>query len=300
MGRPSGTGSRPGTEPSLASLRAESGVAAARPHLFRGFAWGPKLRRGEVRTKSRRGTSVSRSMSGVGRMDQAPATGDREDGQPVPRRPSGRPRKAARTSNEPGATSVPAPAPRQLPPAIHGFVGRAEHLAELTRMLDGHIDRSGTGPDDTYPGSAAILAIVGPAGVGKTASAVHWARQVQERFPDGQLYVNLRGHDHERPTIPEYALDEFLRALGVPGEKIPLGLGARAELFRCSRRCCGISSACTDTSPIGLPRTAWALPRPSTWATSRRSLDGEQPRQRVPRAWPLRRGPAALPPRTGP
>ncbi len=168
MGRPSGTGSRPGTEPSLASLRAESGVAAARPDLYRGFAWGPRLRRGEVRTKSRRGTSVSRSMSGVARMDQAPATGDREDGQPVPRHPSGRPRKAARTSNEPSTTSVPAPAPapRQLPPAIHGFVGRAEHLAELTRMLDGHIDRSGTGPDDTYPGSAAILAIVGPAGVG--------------------------------------------------------------------------------------------------------------------------------------
>ncbi|HET8684579.1 MAG TPA: tetratricopeptide repeat protein, partial [Micromonosporaceae bacterium] len=67
---------------------------------------------------------------------------------------------------------------------------------------------------------------------GKTALAVHWAHQVQERFPDGQLYVNLRGCDYERPMTPEQALDEILRALGMPGEKIPFDLGARVELFR--------------------------------------------------------------------
>ncbi len=99
-------------------------------------------------------------------------------------------------------------------------------------MLDSHLDRNSAGRAGTGPGTTGILAIVGPAGVGKTALAVHWARQVQERFPDGQLYVNLRGHDRERPMTPEHALDELLHALGVPGDKIPFGLGARAELFR--------------------------------------------------------------------
>ena len=163
-------------------------------------------------------------------MDAAPATGDREDVQPAPMHSTGRPRKAARTPKEPSAKS--ASVPRQLPPTIHGFVGRAEHLAELTRKLDGYFGQNRAERDGTDPGSAAILAIVGPAGVGKTALAVHWAHQVQERFPDGQLYVNLRGHEDQLPTTPEHALDEFLRALGVPGEKMPLGLGPRAELYR--------------------------------------------------------------------
>lgn len=130
-----------------------------------------------------------------------------------------------RRAHTPRVTSRPVP--QQLPPAIHGFVGRAEQLDELTRMLDAHLDRDSAGP-----GGAAVLAIVGPAGVGKTALVVHWAHQVRQRFPDGQLYVNLHGHGHERPMAPEQALDEFLRALGVPGERIPFGLGARADLFR--------------------------------------------------------------------
>ncbi|HET8659327.1 MAG TPA: tetratricopeptide repeat protein [Micromonosporaceae bacterium] len=124
------------------------------------------------------------------------------------------------------------PTPRQLPPAVHGFVGRAEHLAELTGFLDSHLDRAGAGRAGPDQGDAVILAVAGPAGVGKTALAIHWAHQVQDRFPDGQLYVDLRGPEHERPTTPEQALDELLRALGVPGEKIPLGVDARAELFR--------------------------------------------------------------------
>lgn len=77
-----------------------------------------------------------------------------------------------------------------------------------------------------------ISAVIGSAGMGKTALAVHWAQQVKDRFPDGQLYVNLRGFDPGSPMTPEQALDGFLRALGVPGEKIPAGVRAQAEMYR--------------------------------------------------------------------
>ena len=68
-----------------------------------------------------------------------------------------------------------------------------------------------------------ISAIGGTAGVGKTALAVHWAHQVARRFPDGQLYVNLRGYDPGQPMPAADALAGFLRALGVPGQDIPPG-----------------------------------------------------------------------------
>ena len=66
-----------------------------------------------------------------------------------------------------------------------------------------------------------ISAIGGTAGVGKTALAVHWAHQVAGRFPDGQLYVNLRGYDPGQPMPAADALAGFLRSLGVPGQDIP-------------------------------------------------------------------------------
>src|SRR5690606_34378409 len=75
------------------------------------------------------------------------------------------------------------PLPAQLPPAAPAFVGRAPQLATLHALLA----EPRTGP--------AIASIVGPAGVGRTTLAVHWAHTVAERFPDGQLYVNLRGFD---------------------------------------------------------------------------------------------------------
>ncbi len=68
-----------------------------------------------------------------------------------------------------------------------------------------------------------ISAIGGTAGVGKTALAVHWAHQVAERFPDGQLYVNLRGYDPGQPVSAGDALAGFLRALGVAGRGHPGG-----------------------------------------------------------------------------
>jgi DNA-binding SARP family transcriptional activator len=114
--------------------------------------------------------------------------------------------------------------PRQLPPAVAHFVGRAAELEALSGMLDG------TAP---APGTVVITAIGGTAGVGKTVLAVHWAHQLSERFPDGQLYVNLRGFDPSgTPAAPAEPICDFLDALGVPAGRVPPGLAARAALYR--------------------------------------------------------------------
>jgi transcriptional regulator with XRE-family HTH domain len=81
--------------------------------------------------------------------------------------------------------------PRQLPPAVAGFTGRSAELDALTALLDR--------PAGQAPEAVVISAIGGTAGVGKTALAVQWAHQVADRFPGGQLYVNLRGYDQDRP-----------------------------------------------------------------------------------------------------
>lgn len=113
--------------------------------------------------------------------------------------------------------------PRQLPPSVRAFTGRAAEMAALTGFLD---EAGGAGPP------VVISAIDGTAGVGKTALAVEWAHRVADRFPDGQLYVNLRGYDARRAVPATEALAGFLRALGVPGEDIPAEAGERAARYR--------------------------------------------------------------------
>lgn len=113
--------------------------------------------------------------------------------------------------------------PRQLPPAVPSFVGRARELDALTELLL----RMEAGC-----GAVVVSAIAGTAGVGKTALALHWAHQAAERFPDGQLYVNLRGHDPDQPVAAADALAWVLRALGVAGQDIPPEPGERAALYR--------------------------------------------------------------------
>src|SRR5262249_55459177 len=114
--------------------------------------------------------------------------------------------------------------PRQLPAAVSHFAGRVGELATLSGLLRG---RGGAG------GPVVISAVSGTAGVGKTALAVYWAHQVADRFPDGQLYVNLRGFDPGGQVMePGEAMRRFLDALQVPPERIPADLDAQAALYR--------------------------------------------------------------------
>jgi DNA-binding SARP family transcriptional activator/tetratricopeptide (TPR) repeat protein len=115
------------------------------------------------------------------------------------------------------------PAPRQLPAAAHHFVGRGTELAALNGCLDGHSDTSGV---------VVISAIGGTAGVGKTALAVHWAHQVAHQFPDGQLYLDLRGFGPGSMMAPTEALRRLLEALAVVPHRIPADVDAQAALYR--------------------------------------------------------------------
>jgi DNA-binding SARP family transcriptional activator/Tfp pilus assembly protein PilF len=122
------------------------------------------------------------------------------------------------------AVDGPRPAvPRELPARVPHFTGRGGELKELTALLDQI--------DEETP-AVVISAIGGTAGVGKTALAVQWAHQVTGRFPDGQLYVSLRGYDPGQPMTADDALAGFLRALGVPGQDIPAEEDERAARYR--------------------------------------------------------------------
>jgi DNA-binding SARP family transcriptional activator len=124
----------------------------------------------------------------------------------------------------PAGVAGSCPVPRQLPTAVSGFAGRAAELATLDRLAE-----DGTG----VAGAVVILAIGGTAGVGKTALAIDWAHRVAHRFPDGQLYVNLRGFDPSGPAMaPVEAVRGFLDAFGTPPEQIPQTLDAQAALYR--------------------------------------------------------------------
>lgn len=119
----------------------------------------------------------------------------------------------------------PAPAPAQLPPDLAVFVGRE---AELERL----IAYAPTG-DEPRRGRAAVCAVDGMAGVGKTALATRAAHHLADRFPDGRLYVNLHGFTRgTSPVSPEDALDRMMRALGMPPQTIPRHIDDRAAAWR--------------------------------------------------------------------
>jgi len=127
----------------------------------------------------------------------------------------------------PDADLPPSPevaVPRQLPTAVAGFAGRTAELEALTSLLE----------EAALPGGTVVIsAIDGTAGIGKTALAVQWAHQVADRFPDGQLYVNLRGFDPAGPPVtPAEAVRGFLDAFEVPAAPIPANLDAQAARYR--------------------------------------------------------------------
>ena len=129
------------------------------------------------------------------------------------------------------APATPAPGeparvvPRELPMGVRDFIGRSGELRALTRLLDEFGDR--------VPGAPLISVIGGTAGVGKTALAVQWAHQVAAEFPDGQLFVNLRGFDPSgAPVTPAQAVRVLLDALEVPAERIPQTVEGQLGLYR--------------------------------------------------------------------
>ncbi|HEU4425968.1 MAG TPA: BTAD domain-containing putative transcriptional regulator [Pilimelia sp.] len=146
-------------------------------------------------------------------------------GQPPDQRPPAPPAVPA-----PAPPAVPAPGavPAQLPMDVRAFTGRGAELSQLDAVLAEVV------PDGAdRPRAVVISALLGTAGVGKTALAVRWARRVADRFPDGQLYVNLRGFDPDGSAVsPTEALRGFLDALHVPPQRIPLDLAGRAGLYR--------------------------------------------------------------------
>ncbi len=158
-----------------------------------------------------------------GRLDEAPAP-ERPALPPAGTRPAARllggSQRVLRAVYERVAgRTVAWQSPRELPHEILAFSGRDAEIERLDGLFDG--------------GSRAVAVIDGAAGVGKTALAVHWAHRMAHHFPDGQLYLNLRGFDpHQRPMSPADALRKLLGALGVNAQRIPADLDTQARLFR--------------------------------------------------------------------
>ena len=153
------------------------------------------------------------------------------------------------------AACPPVPVPAQLPPAVTGFAGRDAELASLDAILP---EPAANGIES--PRTVVISAIAGTAGAGKTTLALHWAHRVRDHFPDGQLYVNLRG---------------FLEAFGVPPERVPGGVEAKTGLYRSllsGKRVLVVLDNARDTEQVRplLPGTAGCL----ALVTSRNQLTG--------------------------
>ncbi|MBP2328294.1 tetratricopeptide (TPR) repeat protein [Kibdelosporangium banguiense] len=135
--------------------------------------------------------------------------------------------------------------PRQLPPAPYRFTGRTDELTKITAAVD-NADNTG----------ATIVAIGGLGGIGKTCLALHWAHFNAQRFPDGHLFVDLRGFSpNGDPTRPAAVLRGFLDALGIPPAEIPVDLDALAGQYRslvADRRMLIVLDNARDTSQVAM------------------------------------------------
>ncbi|MFI7005858.1 AfsR/SARP family transcriptional regulator [Streptomyces sp. NPDC050145] len=128
------------------------------------------------------------------------------------------PTRAAGATASLGTGPAPAAAPDLLPRTPRGFHGRDRELTGLTRAA--------------AAGASPVVLVTGPAGVGKTSLAVHWAHAHAGAYPDGRLFADLLGHSDAEPARAIDVLREFLTALGVQAAAVPAEVGAAAALFR--------------------------------------------------------------------
>lgn len=144
---------------------------------------------------------------------------------PVPRdRPTDAGHSAGPGGDQEGHTGPTSTVrPSQLPPDLVTFAGRRAELDCAAALL----------PDLRRPGTTLLGLVSGMAGAGKTTLVVHWAHRIAHRFPDGNLYVNLRGHGPSSSRMePGEALERFLVTLGIAPQAVPEGLDAQAALYR--------------------------------------------------------------------
>ncbi|MGV9214272.1 BTAD domain-containing putative transcriptional regulator [Micromonospora sp. RB23] len=167
------------------------------------------------------------------------------------------------------AVAGPAPrrhlvVPAQLPIDVRGFAGRESEMAQLSDILE-------SSQAEKQP---ALCVLWSAAGSGKTSLAVHWAHRVAQQFPEGQLYVNLRGFEPSGVVVrPEEVIRMFLDTFQVPPQSIPVSLEAQAALYRsyvAGRRMLVVLDNARDVDQVRplLPGTADCL----VLVTSRRAL----------------------------
>ncbi|WP_237706686.1 AfsR/SARP family transcriptional regulator [Kribbella flavida] len=142
-------------------------------------------------------------------------------GQPAPAPDSGS--SAAAEDNTPAPDHPPAAVPRQLPAARGVFVGRGRELRVMDELFDSAADE---------PAEPEMIVLHGLGGIGKTALALHWVHSVRERFPDGQLFIDLQGYGPGEPVDPASALHSLLVGVGLPEAQIPDDVEARSSMLR--------------------------------------------------------------------
>ncbi|MET9356778.1 BTAD domain-containing putative transcriptional regulator [Streptomyces sp. NPDC006617] len=230
-GDPEGSGGVDGAdgsaEPGASGTESEGAATSADGGAGPGPGGPAEVGRGAGIQGGARGTGA---QDGTGCGTGGPGTGAVADAHSSATAPPFAPARAS--TQIPGPPSVPSvrsaritPRPAQLPPTVRGFIGRAAQRRRLRSLID---------EVGAHPAKAPAIAVIdGAPGVGKSALALRIAHETAERFPDGQLFVDLCGSGLRRPRVSAgEALGLVLRSLGVAETRLPATVDGRARLYR--------------------------------------------------------------------